>query len=93
MKGGVGRSPSPTHSGISPCRAAAVIEHLDDAARRDVAHRGADEVGPVVTGCGRSDVHVGLMDQRSGADKGFLPLRRLPVGPADTLAPTFHVIE
>jgi hypothetical protein len=33
------------------------------------------------------------MDQRPGADKRFLPLRRLPLGAADTLAPTFHVIE
>jgi hypothetical protein len=33
------------------------------------------------------------MDQRSSADKGFLEVRRLRVGAADTLAPTFHVIE
>jgi hypothetical protein len=33
------------------------------------------------------------MDQRSSADKGFLPLRRLPVAAADMLAPNFHVIE
>jgi hypothetical protein len=33
------------------------------------------------------------MDQRSSADKGFLPLWRLPLDAADTLAPSFRVIE
>jgi hypothetical protein len=33
------------------------------------------------------------MDLWLGVDKRFLPLRRLPVGAADTLAPTFQVIE
>ena len=56
--------------GNKPLPAAAVIEDLDDAAGRDVAHGGADEIGPIGLRRGRSDVHLGLMDQRSGARKG-----------------------
>src|SRR6185437_14569851 len=37
---------------------AAIVEHLDDAARLNVAHYGADQVGPVGGSWGRGEVHV-----------------------------------
>ena len=53
-----------------PLPAAAVIEHLDDAARGDVAHRGADLIEPIRIERGRGDVHFRVMDDARRTGKG-----------------------
>ena len=53
-----------------PLPAAAVVEHLDDAARGDGAHRRADLIEPIRIERGGGDIHFRVMDDRGEPGKG-----------------------